>query len=242
MFEKAKKEYLQKHGFEAVQLKAVLFDMDGVLFDSMPNHARSWSQSMTQFGLAMTPEEAYLYEGSTGNNTINMLANRYWGRNATDDEIDEIYSEKCKSFNAFEEAPDMLGAKEVLEKVKAAGLKVVLVTGSGQLTLLTRLERHFPGFFDKSNMITSFDVKHGKPDPEPYLMGLEKAGVHPWEAMVVENAPLGVKSAVAARIFTLAVNTGPLPDEVLQKEGANVLLPSMQMFANQWEKFEKSLI
>ena len=60
-------------------------------------------------------------------------------------------------------------------------------------------------------MVTAFDVKYGKPHPEPYLMGLEKAGVHANEAFVVENAPMGVEAGVAAGIFTIAVNTGPSP-------------------------------
>lgn len=62
MFEAEKDKYLMKHGFGATRLKAVLFDMDGVLFDSMPNHAYSWSHAMTQFGLHITPEEAYMHE------------------------------------------------------------------------------------------------------------------------------------------------------------------------------------
>ena len=68
-------------------------------------------------------------------------------------------------------------------------------------------------------------------------MGLQKAGVKANEAIVVENAPLGVKAGVAAGIFTVAVNTGPLPDEVLTQEGANLLFHSMMEFNNSWESF-----
>ena len=49
---------MKKHGFEEMNLKAVLFDMDGVLFDSMPNHALAWSEGMKKYGLPMTKEEA----------------------------------------------------------------------------------------------------------------------------------------------------------------------------------------
>jgi beta-phosphoglucomutase-like phosphatase (HAD superfamily) len=59
-------------------------------------------------------------------------------------------------------------------------------------------------------------------------MGLQKAGnLNPWEAFVIENAPLGVRAGVAAKIFTIAVNTGPLPDEVLEQAGANLVFPTM---------------
>ena len=53
------KRYLEKHGFEKFEPKAVLFDMDGVLYDSMPNHAVAWRRSMAVFGLHMTEADAY---------------------------------------------------------------------------------------------------------------------------------------------------------------------------------------
>ena len=90
-------------------------------------------------------------------------------------------------------------------------------------------------------MVTAFDVKYGKPNPEPYLMALQKAGIKANEAIVIENAPLGVRAGVAAGIFTVALNTGPLPDEVLLKEGANLLFPSMPAFDKNWETVYQSL-
>lgn len=69
----------------------------------------------------------------------------------------------------------------------------MVVTGSGQVSLIDRLNHNFPSVFRRDLMVTSFDVKYGKPNPEPYLMGLQKAGIQPWEGLVVENAPLGYK-------------------------------------------------
>ncbi|WP_405370842.1 HAD-IA family hydrolase, partial [Phocaeicola sp.] len=89
--------------------------------------------------------------------------------------------------------------------------------------------------FKAELMVTAFDVKYGKPNPEPYLMALKKAGIAPNEAIVVENAPLGVRAGVAAGIFTVAVNTGPLPDSALLDEGANCLFHSMPEFNDNWE-------
>lgn len=235
MYEKERQTYLQQHGFEATRLKAVLFDMDGVLFDSMPNHAYAWSHAMTQFGLAMSPEEAYLHEGRTGAGTINILTQRYWGRNATEEEVQRIYRGKSDVFNRCPEPDRMPGAADLLNKVKASGCLPVLVTGSGQLSLLERLNHHFPGIFCQERMVTGFDVKYGKPNPEPYLMGMKKAGIRPWEGMVVENAPLGVQAGVAAELFTVAVNTGPLPDQVLLEAGAHLLFPSMQALCDHWD-------
>lgn len=85
-------------------------------------------------------------------------------------------------------------------------------------------------------MVTAFDVKYGKPNPEPYLMALQKANIQANEAIVIENAPLGVRAGVAAGIFTIAVNTGPLPDSALLDEGANLLFHSMPDFNSHWEE------
>ena len=68
----------------------------------------------------------------------------------------------------------------------------------------------------------------------PYLKGLEKCSAAPYEAIVVENAPLGVRAAVAAGIFTVAVNTGPLPDSALLDEGADLVFSRMTLFRDHW--------
>ena len=206
-------------------IKAVLFDMDGVLYDSMPNHAKAWSTAVTEFGLSMSPHEAYLHEGRTGHGTINILAQRHWGRNATTEEMERIYAAKSALFNTCPEPQPMPGAAQLLQSIRSLGLTIVLVTGSAQHSLLTRLAHDFPGIFSAERMVTAFDVKHGKPHPEPYLMGLEKAGVSASEAVVIENAPLGVEAAHAAGIYTIAVNTGPLSPKVLLDAGADIVLP-----------------
>lgn len=223
-------------------LKAVLFDMDGVLFDSMPGHAVAWVKAVQRYGLSMTPEEVYMNEGRTGAGTINALAQRTWGRNATEQEIKDIYAAKSEEFNRYfeaqGEAPVIPGVKELLDKVRAQGLMRVIVTGSGQRSLLDNLNRHFPGQFTRELMVTAFDVKRGKPYPEPYLMGLQKAGITAEQAVVVENAPLGVQAARAAGIYTIAVNTGPLPDSVLWEAGANAVFSSMQELAEKMGSIE----
>jgi HAD superfamily hydrolase (TIGR01509 family) len=206
--------------------------MDGVLYDSMQGHVQAWHETMSAIGIASDPEDFYLLEGRTGHSTIDILFNRSFGRDATEAEKESIYARKTQRFVELKTCDKaMPGALAVLEKVKEAGLKRIIVTGSGQKTLYANLETHFPGFFDRKLMVTAYDVKFGKPHPEPYLMGLKKANLRPDEAIVIENAPLGVESAVAAGIYTIAVNTGPLADEILWKAGANALYPSMQALA-----------
>lgn len=231
-------DYLDKYNYTGFDIKAVLFDMDGVLYDSMKYHARSWFECMTEFGYECTPEEFYLHEGRTGASTIDILTKRCFGRAATGEEKKIIYARKSELFTRYNEGDTIPLAYDMLKAVKAKGLKCVLVTGSGQASLLGKLDQNFPDIFSRDMMVTAFDVKKGKPDPEPYLMGLQKAGnLKPNEAIVVENAPMGVESAVAAGIFTFAINTGPIDRKILSDAGANIVLPSMQALYNKWDEY-----
>ena len=63
-------------------------------------------------------------------------------------------------------------------------------------------------------------------------MGLQKAGINAEEAIVVENAPLGIESAHKAGIFTIAANTGPLEDYLLKDAGADIVVPGMKEVAS----------
>ena len=74
--------FCQAKGYERFELKTIMFDMDGVLFNSMPNHARAWHRAMAFYGLDLPEDEAYMHEGRTGFNTINIVTQRQLGRNA----------------------------------------------------------------------------------------------------------------------------------------------------------------
>ena len=222
--------YEQKHS-QPFQPKAVLFDMDGVLYDSMRFHAQSWQEVADLHHLKATPEDFYLFEGRTGSSTINELFLRTFGKEATEEEKQTIYQEKAALFNRYNDGSPMQGAAAVLAAVEAKGWQRLVVTGSGQHTLIDKLNHTYPGHFQREKMVTAYDVKYGKPHPEPYLMGLQKAGVKANEAIVIENAPMGVEAGVAAGIFTIAVNTGPLPDQVLLDRGADLLFPNMEALA-----------
>lgn len=235
MYEKEINEYKQKYGFGEFCPKAVLFDMDGVLYDSMPNHAQSWHRSMASFGIRMSEAEAYKYEGMRGVETIKIVAREQWHREISDEESQRMYDEKSRLFALCPQAKVMEGVQDLQRKIKAAGMKIVVVTGSGQHSLLQKLVEDFRGLVSPDLIVSSFDVSRGKPNPEPYLKGMAKAGVEPWQAVVVENAPLGVRAAVAARIFTVAVNTGPLPSEMLSAEGASLVFGRMTDLRDSWE-------
>ena len=230
--------YLSKHGFEAFKPKAVLFDMDGVLYNSMPNHARAWQQAMAQFGITMTAHDAYATEGARGIDTIRMMVKSQQGRGISLEEAQLMYDVKTRLFHEMPDARIFYGVKSLMRKIRQCGMTIGVVTGSGQRPLLNRLLNDFGEFLDENHIVTAYDVKRGKPYPDPYLMGMQKVGdIQPWETIVVENAPLGVRAATAARCFTIAVNTGPLPDHSLTDVGADLLLPSLYRLCRQWDYF-----
>jgi beta-phosphoglucomutase-like phosphatase (HAD superfamily) len=220
-------KYLSENNFASWTPKAVFFDMDGVIFDSMPRHAKAWSEAMALEGLPFSEYQVYLQEGRTGSGTVTDVFLAHGRGVPSEDDIKRIYANKSRIFDSFGDPIPMRGMAEVLEKVKSLGLEIYIVTGSGQASLLDTLNHYFPNTFCKEKMVTAYDVKKGKPDPEPYLMALEKAGLGPNEAIVVENAPLGVRSAKGAGIFTVAVNTGILSDDDLWQAGADVVLADM---------------
>ena len=207
--------------------KAFVFDMDGVLFDSMPGHAQSWSEAMHRYGFDFDPMDAYLNEGRTGFSVIAEYIEQKHHRPATQTELDEIYGLKTRLFAELGAARPVDGIGEVLTYLKQQERLIYIVTGSGQLSLFERLEQTFPGIFSRDRMVTAFDVRHGKPDPEPYLIAWQKSGVLKEEAVVVENAPLGVQAGHAAGIMTIGVNTGPLAPETLSNAGADIVFPDM---------------
>ncbi|MFT3752000.1 MAG: HAD-IA family hydrolase [Paludibacter sp.] len=236
MFTAEKENFIRTRNYPAFKPKAIFFDMDGVLFDSMKSHATAWVQAMQQTGLPFTEYEAYMNEGRTGASTIDSVFVQIHGRKATEEEKQQIYRLKSSLFEKCGKTERMPYALELLKKIKAQQLEIFVVTGSGQPSLLDSLENNFPGIFQREKMVTAFDVKHGKPHPEPYLIALKKSGLQPWEVMVVENAPLGVESATAAGLFTVGVNTGPLNPKTLSDSGAGIVLGGMKELHDHWEK------
>ena len=223
-------------GKTGVSPKVVLFDMDGVLYDSMPNHGVAWQRAMKEFGIHFTLEDSYATEGARGVDTIRKYAKAQLGKELSEEEAQQMYDVKAHYFHEMPEAKVFDGVVDLMQKIKASGLKIGIVTGSAQLPLIERVTRDFGEFVSKDQITTAYDVKHGKPNPDPYLMGLKKAGNYaPAEGIVVENAPLGVHAGAAAGCYTVAINSGPLADSVLLNEGANILFPTIRAFADNWE-------
>lgn len=207
--------------------KSFFFDMDGVLFDSMPNHALAWAETLVRYGIRFEPRDCYINEGRTSRDVIRMLAQQQ-GLYFTDDEIEDIYQEKTIAYRQHGGGKPMKDVAKVLNYIHAQGAQIWVVTGGGQPDLYDQLEASFPGIFRLDRMVTAIQVPIGKPRPEPYLKAWEGSGCVKADCCVIENAPLGIQAGKAAGLFTIGVNTGVLHREDLRNAGADIVFDNMQ--------------
>ena len=153
-----------------------------------------------------------LREGEKADTTLEYAAKEHGLELNPDDQHKFIESKRSRY---RKNAPDRMvdGAVVVLKSLRHMGIKTAMVTGSIRRNLDHSVPEHERDLFDA--IITSDLCRQGKPHPEPYLRAAEALDISPEHCMAVENAPLGIQSAVAAGMFTLAI-TSTLPVEYLQ--------------------------
>lgn len=216
--------------------KAAFFDMDGVLIDSMKYHCKTWVDAFAAFNIDFDPQMAYRNEGRTGASTINLAFQQQLGREATIEEVEAVYQLKTSMFRSLPPASAIAGMAEFVNHLKSDCIDLWVVTGSAQNSLINRLSSHYQDCFDSGKMVTGKDVIYGKPHPEPYLKALRNSGYQADEVFVIENAPLGVESSVAADIFTVAINTGILPNKELSDKKADLVVSDVDDLKKWWIK------
>lgn len=219
---------------QAFQLRGIFFDMDGVLFNSMPLHAAAWHKAFDEYNIHLSEVEPFMNEGSTANYTVDKMFRKYLNRKPSPEIIEKIRQHKHRVMAQLPPAEIMRSMPELLQLINSQSIDCWVVTGSAQEILLNRLEEEFRGILKRGKMVSAHDVKIGKPHPEPYLIAMEKSGLDRNEAIVIENAPLGIQSAKAAGLFTIAINTGPLDPKVLSDAGADLVLSGSNELFELW--------
>ena len=195
------------------KIKAVLFDMDGILTDSMPYHFISWFEVMMEHNIRVTPFEIYEKEGEKSETCVEYFFKRS-NREITKELVNMITKKRTEIFNTYLKPYIFDGVEEILLNLKKDGYKIAIVTGSRKADAVRMLPEKIFNLFD---IIVSSDiVKSGKPHPEPYLTASKLLNVKPSQCMVIENAPCGIKSAKSARMYCVAVTTS-LPKQYLKQ-------------------------
>jgi beta-phosphoglucomutase len=193
--------------------KAIIFDMDGVIVDSMPYHFIAWYEALRPWGIRVSCFDIYSREGERWEKTLKDLFEEA-GINPTANTLKKIFSNRQKIFRANFKRYIFKGVEEFLLCLKKKGYSLGLVTGTPDVEIKKILPRKIKSLFDA--IVAGNDVKNGKPHPEPYLKAAKNLAAKPWECVVVENAPLGIRSAKTAGMFCIAITTS-LPKEYLKE-------------------------
>ncbi len=204
-------------------MKALIFDMDGVLVDAMPFHYEAMKTAVKEItNIDLDKRTFYLLEGmpvaemaleifklkgylvddgSTKNNTSNQKS-------------EEVAKRKKEIFTEMNILPKPYdGVRELISNDLRGCMKAV-VSGAAKQEVETIIEQNFGK--DKFDLIMNGDELEGKgkPDPAPFKVALQRLNLDNKEALVVENAPLGVKAANNAGINSIVtLNTSPLAIE-----------------------------
>ncbi len=201
--------------------KGFLFDVDGVLYNSMPAHTRSWQVPFKELGLKLPAIGPYELEGVPEVKGVGQLA-ALTGKRLSKKEQMYIVERKRELYNKYKKPPFIAGARALVSYLKKRGYSICFVTGSFQTSTIQRLQKDFG--MPRNLIITGADVKNGKPHPEPYLTALKKLGLKKSQAIVIENAPLGITSAVRAGVACIGLKTGLLSAATLKEHGAFLIL------------------
>ncbi len=197
------------------KINSVLFDMDGVILNSMPYHVRAWKDAFQEREINVDDSIFYLYEGAIEPDVAcQLFANS--GANLTQKDFFEIHERQKKLFlmkyahlvKPFEHVDELLNTLHV------QGIRAALVTSSHGEILEAVLPAELKDLFDF--VVTGDRVKKRKPHPEPYLAGIKGIGNgRPVTGVAVENAPAGIESAKNAGLKCIAITT-TLPKEHLK--------------------------
>lgn len=209
--------------------RAILFDLDGVLIDSMDHHAKIWQQAiLDKLGIELSKQYFLINEGKNSKDILDELIFKYqinsdentWKR--ISDYRDELF---LRDFH-----PRLMeGAKELVEMLSGFDYRLGVATGSTRLVAEEVLMKTgiLPYF---STLVTSEDVQNSKPHPQPYQTLLQKLLASADQSLVIENAPLGIKSAKAAGLICIGVATTNSPEILYQADRVFVDLPKITEF------------
>ena len=198
------------------QVKAVIFDMDGVVTNTMPDHFRAWKEIFSREGIHVTHFDIYSREGQKGIMSVREIFKQYQ-KSITLKKAREILQAKEVLFKRIVKRRFIIGARSFLRFLHQKNIKLALVTGTSRHELHQILPDYLYNLF--SVVVTGTDVKHGKPHPEPFLKALKLLNIKSGEALVIENAPFGIRSAKKAKLPCLALASS-LPKKFLQEADA----------------------
>ena len=216
----------------AGHVAAVCCDLDGVLIRTMPLHAAAWLSAASRWGLPVSRREIYTWEGEPGLVTARRLLGRGpvcrtgrgtggQGRPASAQSVRQLLREKETRFMTLAKGIRVHAPwPGLLHTLVRRKIPLALVTGTSRAEVQRVVPRPILALFDV--VIPGDAVRHGKPHPEPYRTACRRLRVPACRAVVIENAPYGIRSARLARIGWIVALTSSLPSAYLHEADAIV--------------------
>lgn len=188
-------------------IKAVIFDLDGVIVDTAHYHYLAWKRLAKELGFDLTLEQNELLKGVSRMRSLEIILD-LGGIKLSEAEKERIANKKNGWFVEYvnEMKPEEIfpGVKELLKSIRSKGLKMGLASSSKNahaVVNLLNIENEFDAIVDGTMII------HSKPDPEIFLLAASKLGVVPAECVVFEDAEAGVEAALAAGMKCVGVGS-----------------------------------
>lgn len=214
-------------------IKAVIFDMDGVLIDSEPFWRQSEIAVLNSLGLKITEADTIVTMGLRIDEVVRYWFERHPWEGQTHAQISQkIISEVIWQID--QDGTQKPGVIAALEFFKARGLRICLATSSSTQIINAVLSKLKLGEFFEFTQSAEHE-EFGKPHPAVYLSAIEKLGLLPHECVAIEDSPAGVEAAKRAGAYCICI-----PDKLLDKQrvkGADYILPSLEAITAEHLKF-----
>ncbi|MDY4078782.1 MAG: HAD family phosphatase [Clostridium sp.] len=197
------------------KIKAVLFDMDGVIFDTEREYLKEWKEIFEKYGYEMK-KEIYVSVMGRGRKKVKEIFRENFG---DDLPIEEMYIEKDKMLNEAidnNKVPLKQGALELLEFLKENGYKTALATSAKKDRVKSQVTHaKINNLFDA--IVCADDIVNSKPDPEIFLKAAEKVNIKPENCIVIEDSEAGIRAAFNAKMIAFHVKDLKEADESIIK-------------------------
>jgi len=203
------------------ELRAFIFDMDGVLIDSHSAHRKAWREFLRGEGVEVSDDElAFILEGRTRSEILR----RFLGDLPTS-ELQKCGRRKDDFFRCLEhQIKPVSGVLQFLEQLIQRGLSLAVATSASEIRTFATIERlGLGGCFDA--VVTASDVEEGKPDPAVYRLACQRLEISPHFAMAFDDARAGVQAAKSAGMRCLGLASNGLMEQLLLA-GAEAVVPS----------------
>jgi len=183
-------------------IKAIFFDLDGTIVNTMYLHYKGWKKVLRDYDIIISKKDFFLNEGIKLQKMIELYF-KYNNKKINEKIINDLINKKNNYFLENYKLVFYPGIKNLIKFLYNENYFISIVTAGSRIRVMRSLPNNFINYFDK--IITGDDCQRGKPFPDPYLKALKYSKFKASQCLVYENAPFGILSAKKAKIKTVAV-------------------------------------